>query len=153
MIEVYDTDASTGNEALDTLLMEKGLYCKLHGIEWTCVADGMLLAFMDVVDLYTMMGNALDNAIESAENCDKDTWKTISVRIWKKDFFAVVQVENTFAGELQLEDGIPKTTKADAENHGFGLRSIRTIAEKYDGTMTIKTEDQMFILTVLFPVS
>jgi hypothetical protein len=153
MIEVYDTDASTGNEALDTLLMEKGLYCKLHGIEWTCVADGMLLAFMDVVDLYTMMGNALDNAIESAENCDKDTWKTISVRIWKKDFFAVVQVENTFAGELQLEDGIPKTTKTDAENHGFGLRSIRTIAEKYDGTMTIKTEDQMFILTVLFPVS
>ena len=153
MIEVYDTDASTGNEALDTLLMEKGLYCKLHGIEWTCVADGMLLEFMDVVDLYTMMGNALDNAIESAENCDKDTWKTISVRIWKKDFFAVVQVENTFAGELQLEDGIPKTTKTDAENHGFGLRSIRTIAEKYDGTMTIKTEDQMFILTVLLPVS
>ena len=68
MIEVYDNDVHTGNEALDTILMEKGLYCKVHHIDWTCVADGKLLEFMDVVDLFTIMGNALDNAVERVEN-------------------------------------------------------------------------------------
>lgn len=152
MIEVYDHDADTGNEALDTLLMEKGLYCRLHGIEWTCVADGTILQFLDVVDLYTMMGNALDNAIEGTEKCGEGSWKTVSVRIWKKDLFSVVQVENTYQGEVHLENGLPVTGKADASNHGFGLRSIQNVAKKYDGTIDIKTEDHRFILTMLIPV-
>ncbi len=57
MIEVYDSDVHTGNEALDTILMEKGLYCnKVHHIDWTCVTDGKLLEFMDVVDLFYYHG-------------------------------------------------------------------------------------------------
>ena len=154
MIEVYDSDASTGNEALDTLLMEKGLYCHLHGIEWTCVADGKLLEFMDVVDLFTMMGNALDNAVESVEKCGPEQHISISVRIWRKDFFAVIQVENSFAGEIRFgENGLPKSSKGDDANHGFGIRSIQAIAEKYGGTVTVTAENNIFTLTVLLPVS
>ena len=151
MIEVYDSDANTGNEALDTLLMEKGLYCHLHGIDWTCVADGKLLERIDVVDLFTMIGNALDNAVEGAEKCGPDQYKSISVRIWKRDLFTVIQVENSFAGDIPYENGLPKSSKGDDDNHGFGLRSIRTIAEKYGGTVSVKTEDQIFTLTILLP--
>lgn len=153
MIEVYDSGSNTGNEALDVILMEKGLYCRMHEIEWTCVADGECLDFVDVIDLYTIMGNALDNAIEHVEGCGQEQWKTIAVRIWKKEMFAVIQVENSFDGTLICdEDGMPKTRKKDKENHGFGVRSIRTIAEKYEGTISIKTEDDKFILTVLLPI-
>ena len=70
--------------------MEKGLYCKVHHIDWTCVTDGKLLEFMDVVDLFTIMGNALDNAVESVEKRAKDQYKSIGVRVWKKDLFAVI---------------------------------------------------------------
>ena len=153
MIEVYDSDANTGNEALDTLLMEKGLYCHLHNIDWTCVADGKLLERIDVVDLFTMIGNALDNAVEGAEKCGPDQYKSISVRIWKKDLFTVIQVENSFAGDIQYENGLPKSSKGDDANHGFGLRSIRSIAEKYGGTVSVKTEDQIFTLTILLPAA
>ncbi len=151
MIEVYDSDANTGNEALDTLLMEKGLYCHLHGIEWTCVADGRLLEGMDVVDLFTMLGNALDNAVEAAEKCGPDQHKSISVRIWRKDLFSAIQVENSYAGEMAFENGLPKSTKHDDRNHGFGIRSIQSIAEKYGGTVSVKAEDQVFTLTILLP--
>ena len=152
MIEVYDSDANTGNEALDTLLMEKGLYCHLHGIDWTCVADGKLLEQIDVVDLFTMMGNALDNAVEGVEKCGTEQYKSISVRIWRKNLFTIIQVENSYAGDIQFENGLPKSSKGDDANHGFGIRSIRSIAEKYGGTVTVKAEDQLFTLTILLPV-
>ena len=153
MIKVYDSDANTGNEALDTLLMEKGLYCHLHDIDWTCVADGKLLEKIDVVDLFTMLGNALDNAVEGVEKCGEGQHKSISVRIWRKDLFAVIQVENSYSGEIRfLEYGLPASTKGDDDNHGFGTRSIQSIAEKYGGTVTVKAEDQLFTLTILIPV-
>ncbi|WP_373214534.1 ATP-binding protein [Ruminococcus sp. 5_1_39BFAA] len=152
MIEVYDSDASTGNEALDTILMEKGLYCRLHDIEWTCVADGKLLSFMDVVDLYTIMGNVLDNAVEGVEKCVHGEWKTIGVRIWQRGLFAVIQVENTYAEQIEFVNGLPKTSKEDKGSHGFGVRSIKAMAEKYGGSIHIKAEDGIFTLTILIPL-
>lgn len=152
MIQVYDSDVHTGNEALDTILMEKGLYCKVHHIDWTCVADGKLLEFMDVVDLFTVMGNALDNAVESVEKRDKDQYKSIGVRVWKKDLFAVIQVENSFEGELKMKNGLPLTSKADKENHGIGIRSIKSIVEKYQGTVSVRVQDGNFVLTILLPI-
>ena len=152
MIQVYDSDVHTGNEALDTILMEKGLYCKVHHIDWTCVADGKLLEFMDVVDLFTVMGNALDNAVESVEKRDKNQYKSIGVRVWKKDLFAVIQVENSFDGELKMKDGLPLTSKADKENHGIGIRSIKSIVEKYQGTVSVRVQDGNFVLTILLPI-
>lgn len=152
MIQVYDSEANTGNEALDTILMEKALYCRLHQIEWSCVADGKLLDFMDVIDLYTLMGNVLDNAVEGVEKCPVDQWKTIGVRIWKRDLFAVLQVENSCAGEIEFENGLPKTSKEDKGSHGFGVRSIKAMAEKYGGNIHIGVADGIFTITVLLPL-
>lgn len=152
MIEIYDIDANTGNEALDTILMEKGLYCRLHDIEWSCIADGKLLSFMDVVDLYTVMGNALDNAVEGVEKCLRGEWKTIGVRIWKRDLFAVIQVENTYAEQIEFVNGLPKTSKENKGSHGFGVRSIKAMAEKYGGSIHIETGDGIFTLTILIPL-
>ena len=133
--------------------MEKSLYCHLHDIDWTCVADGRLLEKIDVVDLFTMLGNALDNAVEGVEKCGEGQHKSISVRIWRKDLFAVIQVENSYSGEIRfLENGLPASTKGDDDNHGFGTRSIQSIAEKYGGTVTVKAEEQLFTLTILIPV-
>jgi hypothetical protein len=151
MVEVYDSNTDTGNEALDTILMEKGLYCKLHGIQWTCVADGKILDFMDVVDLYTLLGNAIDNAIESVEQLENPQQKIISVKIWQRASFAVIQIENYCDKPLVLKDGLPITSKWDTDNHGFGLKSMRKIAEKYQGTLSVKTENNTFLLYTLLP--
>ena len=152
MLDVYDSKTDTGNEALNTILMEKGLYCKLHGISWTCVADGAILNFMDVVDLYTLFGNAIDNAIESVEKIDDKDKRIISATVWKKDSFAIIQIKNYYEGALTLRDGLPLTSKGDTDNHGFGLRSMRKIAEKYQGTLSVKLEDKAFLLYVMLPL-
>ena len=153
MLDVYDSKTDTGNEALNTILMEKGLYCKLHDIQWTCVADGSILSFMDVVDLYTLFGNAIDNAIECVERFEDKDKRIISASVWRKDAFAIIQVENYFEGSLVLRDGLPLTSKGDTSSHGFGLKSMRRIAEKYQGTLSVKAEDNSFLLYVMLPIA
>lgn len=65
---------------------------------------------------------------------------------------AFIQMKNTFEGALQFQGNVPMTSKEDKANHGYGMRSIQTIAEKYHGTMSVKMEDGFFILNVLIPV-
>lgn len=60
-IRQYEAQNKTGNKVLDTVLTSKSLYCNKNGITFTCVADGTLLGFMDVMDICSIFGNALDN--------------------------------------------------------------------------------------------
>ena len=67
-IMIYDAHMHTGNDVLDALLAEAWMNCHHKQVQWTCMADGNAVSFLDPIDLYTMLGNALDNAIESAAN-------------------------------------------------------------------------------------
>ena len=62
----------------------------------------------------------------------------------------ILQVENYYQGPLTFQDGLPATQKA-GEYHGYGLKSIRSTAEKYGGSITISTENDIFLLCILLP--
>ena len=151
-IMIYDTAVKTGNKALDTVLMDKGLYCKDHGISWSCMADGTKLDFMRMDDLYAIFGNALDNAIAAAMELKDPDKKIISVKIITQKNLNVIQIQNYYDASLQFEQGLPLTTKKNKQEHGFGMKSIRHIAEKYNGTLTVKAENQIFMVQILIPV-
>lgn len=151
-VQIYDTNTHTGNEVLDTVLMEKGLLCRTNGINWTCMAQGEGLEFISPVDLYTLLGNALDNAIESSRVVADPERRVIRVTIRQNHGAAFFQVENFYEGDLSMSDGLPQTTKGDVQNHGFGLQSIRAVVQRYGGTMDIEADDERFLLTVLIPV-
>ena len=152
LIEIYDLQVNTKNEALNTILMEKGLYCNMQGIRWNCAVDDTSLEFIDRMDLYVLLGNALDNAIEAVQRIPNSANRIIQLQICRKDFFVHIRLENSYQGELAWQDNLPITTKGDKVSHGIGLKSIRTIAEKYGGDVSASTEDQAFILTVLIPL-
>lgn len=101
------------------------------------------------MDLCSLLGNSLDNAIESVEQLNDPEKKIINLRIVNKGQLVIYQVENYTDNSADFTD-LPQTTKQDKERHGFGLRSIRRIAEKYGGTMTVKNQHHWFRLTVLF---
>ena len=83
-IAAYDAVVRTGNEYLDTVLTEKKLTCQSNQISMSCIADGSQLAFMDELDLYTLFGNALDNAIEANRKISNVHERWISVQIQNK---------------------------------------------------------------------
>lgn len=151
-IRSYEAQNKTGNEVLDTILTSKSLYCQQHGITLTCVADGAALDFMDTMDLCSLFGNALDNAIESVEKLPDSEQRLIHLVVARQKSFLWVRVENTYDGAFQADGTLPKTTKSDARYHGYGLKSIYDTAEKYGGTAEITTQENQFTLKVLFPI-
>lgn len=150
-IMIYDTALATGNRALDTVLMEKGLFCQNHGIQWSCMADGSKLDFMKLEDIYAIFGNALDNSIRAGLALSDQEKRIISVKIIAQNHLLVIQIQNYYDGELQFENDLPVTTKKNKKDHGYGMKSIRYTAEKYNGTITVRAENNIFMLQILIP--
>ncbi len=150
---IYDRFAKTGNDDLDIVLTEKGLLCEQRGISLRCIADGSKLGFIQATDIYSLFGNALDNAIESVSQIENPHRRIISLNVGTRGNCLIIHMENTCDREPEFENGLPVTTKADRNYHGFGMQSMRYIAEKYDGALSARWEDGSFVLDVLFMLS
>lgn len=151
-VQRYSAQQHSGNPVLDVILTSKTRVCATKGITLTAVADGKLLGTMSSMDIATLFGNALDNAIEATAQVSDPQRRLIRLALYSQNSFVVVRVENYFDSHLQTDnEGNLRTTKHDQRNHGFGVKSIRHIAEQYGGELTIRTEDHWFVLTILLP--
>lgn len=148
---IYDAAVRTGNETLDTILTERSLYCEKHGIKFTCIVDGAKLGFLPVGDVCSLFGNVVENAVEAVSRLEHAEDRIISLIVRESRGMLVISADNYYAGTLDFEGGLPKTTKVDTDCHGYGLKSARLVAEKYGGTLTVTT-DEMFHLSVLLPI-
>lgn len=151
-IMIYESAVKSGNETLDLLLMDKVLYCEKHHIKLTCVADGGLIEWMDTMDICSLFGNALDNAIESVSQEPDEYNRLISFRISRSGRIVSIHFENYVGHEVKLRGGLPVTSKQDKQYHGFGVLSIQRIVEKYGGTMSVRVENHLFWLNILIPL-
>lgn len=120
-LTIYENTYQTGNEALDLVLTEKSLICSQYQIKLSCMVDGTALAFLKSPDIYALFGNLMDNAIESVLKEPDEDKRIISL-----------------------------TTKEDKSFHGFGVRSIRYIVEKYKGDLLMRTSQERFLVDILF---
>lgn len=148
-IRIYDSIVKTGNEVLDTILTEKSLYCEANQIKISCVADGSKLNFMDPVDLYTILGNAIDNAIESVGQFYEEEKRIIDVLIYTEKQFLIINISNPSEQALTFEDDLPISTKIKNGYHGYGLKSIRHTVKKYNGSVKVDVEDGCFYLKIV----
>jgi hypothetical protein len=150
-VQIYDSIFQTGNSVLDTVLTEKSLHCGANGITLHCIADGHLLDFMDPVDLYGVLGNGLDNAIESVQGLQEAEKRFIDVLLCAEQQFTVLSISNPVQGSLRFHDGLPLSTKPSDGYHGFGLKSIRHTVEKYGGCLNASEEHGCFVLRIMIP--
>ncbi|MFR6372716.1 MAG: GHKL domain-containing protein [Subdoligranulum sp.] len=142
----------TGNDVLDTILSDKQLYCSQHQITLTIVADGARLDFIETMDICSIFGNALDNAIEGVEKLADPQQRLIRVAVYTQNVFLIIRVENYCTAQLSVVDGEYRTTKHDKDMHGYGIKSIRYTAEKYGGSVSADCSDNWFHLSVLLPL-
>lgn len=141
----------TGNKALDIVLMQKASLCEDAGVQLVCSADGSCLSGMTHYHIYSLLGNAIDNAIECLAKVDDTAKKVISLTLSRRGDMAVICIENYTPGPPVLRDGVLVTTKQDASGHGYGVKSIKNIAELYGGTADYFVEDGIFYLLVTLP--
>lgn len=152
-VQRYSAQQHTGNPVLDVILTTKERTCADRGITFTAVADGSLLSGMSSMDIASLFGNALDNAIEATSKLPKREQRLIKLALYEQNRFIVIRVENYYDSRLKKDaEGNLRTTKRDDQHrHGFGVKSIRHIAQQYGGEVTIRTEDHWFVLTALIP--
>lgn len=151
-VQIYSAIVRTGNEILDTILTEKSLICENSGIHINCVADGSLLAFMNPVDLYTLFGNALDNAIEAVRKLESKEKRVIDIMLYERQSFLMLQIVNPMCGEVKFEDGLPLTTKAKNGYLGYGMKSMLHTIQKYEGHLTTEVKNGCFYFNVMLPL-
>lgn len=149
--DFFDYVVKTDNEMLNTILTEKGLICHNKRIRLTCTVNGSDFSHISVIDLYTMLSNALDNAIECVEKYEEEEKKIISVHISQVGAMNCIMIDNYFDGELNFRNGQLMTSKADTAYHGFGVRSIRMLTKKYKGDMRISHTNHTFSLQIMLP--
>ena len=148
-VRIYGSRIRTGNEALDVLLTENSLRCSEAGIRLTYMGNGADLGFMQTMDVYSLFGNAVANAVEAVEKLEDPEKKIIDIVSECRGDLVSIHISNYFTGSLQYEDGLPKTGKTQEEGfHGFGMKSMKLIAEKYGGSLSASADGDLFTLDV-----
>lgn len=150
-IKKYQAEYDTGNRVLDVILTGKSLQCVNNEINLTCIADGTLLEFINVMDICSIFGNALDNAIESVMKIDDKEKRIIRMAVFLQGELVVIKFENYYENVLKYENGNYLTTKKNVQEHGYGLKSIKAAISKYNGVMHINTDHNWFKLCILIP--
>lgn len=154
LISIYGSVVKTGNEALDVILTEKSLICQKKSISLTCMADGARLGFMDEADIYSLFGNIVDNAMDAVVKIPDAERRIIGLSVRAADNMLAVNVNNYYEGVIVMDgEGLPITTKRNKDYHGFGMKSVRLLVEKYGGDLTITADDGVFNVNIVFPTT
>ena len=150
-IRKYEAENKTGNPVLDTILTSKSNLCLKHDIQLVAIADGQLLNDIHVMDICTIFGNALDNAIEYELQIPDKEKRIIHLTVSKKNSFIIILVEN-YCEEKVLKEGEElTTTKGNKQYHGYGIKSIKYSIEKYEGFVNITNENNWFRVEMIIP--
>ena len=112
------------------------------------MTDGKKLDFMRDTDIYSLIGNILENAIHAVMEVPEDE-RDIFLSVVSKGELLSIHSHNPYAGIVKMHDGLPVTKNADTTNHGIGTRSIQLIVEKYNGTVSFETKDGFFNVNIL----
>lgn len=150
-IMFYQQLVHSDNEVINTILAEKSLLCGEKNISLSCSIDSVDLSFIKLTDLYALLGNALDNAIEYVDQNNRAQDRAISLRITRNNTFLSIQVVNPYHGSAIPEGKLPHTSKKNSADHGYGLKSIRYLSKQYGGEMGIYTADGLFTLQIVLP--
>ena len=151
-IDIYDSVLNTGNEVVDTILSEKSLNCEKRNIRLSCMCDASYLDFMSTLDIYALLGNALDNAIETVSKFKDENKRVISMTIKSVGDFLSITTENYYERPIEIKGDLPRSIKKNKDYHGYGMKSMRHIAKKYGGSLVCDVDDNTFTLQILLPM-
>lgn len=148
--DILHTDIK--NVYLNAIIQQKYTKCKskIKNVNFTCAADETFrkkeeIANIDIIDLCTIIANLLDNAIEAYTECnDYD----IRINLDYINNSYRIEIANTIKGSVLSGNKALKTSKSDTKNHGIGIKSVKSRAEKYNGKTEFTEENGQFVARV-----
>lgn len=136
-----------GDEAVDYLINSKITLAASWEIQVNCNIEYPQHTNIRSVDLVAILGNLLDNALEAVEGIEGNL-RFINLTIRRINEMLIIKLENGCKAAPVITEGELKTTKKDADLHGWGLKSVRATAERYDGTVETEYGGDRFCTVV-----
>ena len=133
----------TGDEAIDYLINSKLSQMQAKQIETKVNIEFPRNTNIRSAVLTTIFGNLLDNAMEAAQKC-KEGHRFVYLTVRRINNILIIKVENSFEEQPIMEDGALQSSKEDKQRHGWGLKSAKTAAESYDGSLETSFQDNVF---------
>lgn len=146
-IEAVTQSVWTGDEAADYLLSSRQALAASRQIQIRYYIEYPRHTNIRSIDLVAILGNLLDNAFEAVDGTEGEL-RFVDLTIRRIHEMLIIKLVNGCQKAPVIEEGEVKTTKQDKELHGWGLKSIRTAAERYDGTVETEYENNRFCTVV-----
>ena len=134
---------------LDILLSEKKKEANLENIRFQIEADVLQSLPFKETETSVLFGNLLDNAIEACKKMKTET-RWIRVEIRQRKGFLFFTIANSIGKRPQEKDGEFVSDKEDKKVHGYGLKSIRRIVKKYDGSFQCDVVEEEVKISISF---
>ncbi len=144
-----EKDLICSNRFLNALLVDYKGQAKKNNVQADIFVEaGFKVEFMREIDIISILGNLLDNALEAAKRCEEGR---ISVDLYMENrgCLAIFRIENNYVGELRSEKNGLLTTKKDAELHGIGLQNVKRLIDEYNGYMQQEYGKGVYVTTVI----
>lgn len=150
-IHKEEKDLICSDRFLNALLTDyREIAKKNHVHTEVFVESGFKIDFMKEVDVISILGNLIDNALEAARQCENGM---VSIALYMENggSLAVCRIENNYVGVLRNEGTQLLTSKEYPELHGIGLQNVKRLVEKYRGYMQQEYEKGVYVATLIFP--
>ncbi len=144
IVEKNEASFNTGNIALDAILNSKKALAISKNIKFSANLQIPENLWIDSVDICTIFGNALDNAVEACELIGNDGEKAINIDlVYDKDSL-VCKIINSCNTDTKKDS---LTSKQDKNHQGYGIGNIQTALKKYKHAFKISSENNEFVLS------
>ncbi|MDR1773898.1 MAG: ATP-binding protein [Clostridioides sp.] len=142
--------SNSGNLDIDSIINYKLKNVQKYNIDVDVYVFVPADLEMSSFDISMSLGNLLDNALENVIMIPRDRFINLKMEHSKGQLR--IKIKNSFDGYVKRDENVILTRKEDFENHGMGLKIIKNVVEKYNGTMQIKYNDSEFCVNILMYV-
>lgn len=147
-LDSIDTLYHSGNIQIDAILNSKLAIAEHEDIEITCDANVPSALSVNEIDLCVIIGNLLDNAIESCRKVEDHPFIRVYVGVLKQQLY--ISITNSTSETVRVRTDAYFSTKRG--DHGHGLRRVDNAVKKYDGYLNRQNEPGVFATEIILPL-
>ena len=135
----------TDDDALNAILSYLSHKCSKSNIKLSCLISSNDIACFSAADISVILTNLVNNSLEA---CIESPASEIKLELYEQKNYFCISVKNPIVESVLIKNPLLATTKQDRDMHGFGVESVKLLAEKYNGITKFKEDGLVFIAEV-----
>lgn len=138
----------TDNSLMNYILNQKLEKARQSSISVKAEIENLCFKKVESMDFTAILSNMLDNAVEA---CEKEEEKELHIVIGKRRGYEMILVKNKISQSVLDANSQLISGKKEKHLHGFGVKQIKVLVEKYNGLCDFYEEDNYFCACVFIP--